>query len=104
MYSGFMAMGRRNQRQRQKGLWLAAANLPHTAAHPFYRRLNELLDEYGFDEFAEQRCEKFYAPRMGRRSLTPGSYFRCLLIGLLSQSGRVKALALQARPSRLAFD
>ncbi len=78
-----MAMGRRNQRQRQKGLWVAAADLPHTAAHPFYRRLNELLDEHGFDEFAEQRCEKFYAPRMGRRSLTPGSYFRCLLIGYL---------------------
>ncbi len=74
-------MGRRNQRQRQKGLWVAAADLPHTAAHPFYHRLNRLLDEHGFDDFAEQRCAKFYAPRMGRPSLTPGSYFRCLLIG-----------------------
>ncbi len=78
-----MAMGRRNQRQRQKGLWIAAADLPRIAAHPFYRRLNELLDEHGFDDFAEQRCEKFYAARMGRPSLTPGSYFRCLLIGYL---------------------
>ena len=78
-----MAMGRRNQRQRQKGLWVAAADLPHTAAHPFYRRLNELLDENGFDEFAEQHCEKFYAAHTGRPSLTPGSYFRCLLIGYL---------------------
>ena len=76
-----MAMGRRNQRRRQKGLWIAAADLPHTPAHPFYRRLNELLDEHGFDEFAEQRCAKFYAPRLGRPSLTPGNYFRCLLIG-----------------------
>ena len=78
-----MAMGRRNQRQRQKGLRVAAADLPQTAAHPFYRSLNELLDEHGFDEFTEQHCEKFYAPRMGRPSLTPGSYFRCLLIGCL---------------------
>ena len=78
-----MAMGRCNQRQRQKGLWVAAADLPQTAAHPFYRRLNELLDEHGFDDFAEQRCEKFYAAHMGRPSLTPGSYFRCLLIGYL---------------------
>ncbi len=76
-----MAMGRGNQRQRQQGLWVAAADLPHTAAHPFYRRLGELLDEHGFDEFAEQRCEKFYAARMGRPSLAPGSRFRCLLIG-----------------------
>ena len=87
MYNCFMAMGRCNQRQRQKGLWVAAADLPHTAAHPFYPRLNELLnellDEHGFDEFAEQRCAKFYAPHMGRPSLTPGSYFRCLLIGYL---------------------
>ena len=77
----FYGKGRRNQRRRQKGLWIAAADLPHTPAHPFYRRLNELLDEHGFDEFAEQRCAKFYAPRMGRPSLTPGSYFRCLLVG-----------------------
>ena len=76
-----MAMGRRNRRQRQKGLWVAAADLPQTAAHPFYHRLNKLLDEHGFDEFAEQRCKKFYAAHMGRPSLTPGSYFRCLLIG-----------------------
>ena len=83
VYNCFMAMGRRNQRQRQKGLWVAAADLPQTAAHPFYRRLNELLDEHGFDDFAEQRCEQFYAAHMGRPSLTPGSYFRCLLIGYL---------------------
>ena len=74
-----MAMGRGNQRQ--QGLWVATADLPHTAAHPFYRRLGELLDEHGFDEFAEQRCEKFYAARMGRPSLAPGSCFHCLLIG-----------------------
>ena len=64
-----MAMGRRNQRRRQKGLWIAAADLPHTPAHPFYRRLNELLDEHGFDEFAEQRCAKFYAPRIASLGL-----------------------------------
>ena len=40
-----------------------------------------LLDEHGFDDFAEQRCEGFYAPRMGTPSLTPG--IRCLLIGYL---------------------
>jgi transposase len=76
-----MAMGRRKRRQRQKQLWVATADLPKTAAHPFYRRLNELLDEHGFDAFAEQCCEKFYAAEMGRPSLSPGVYFRSLLIG-----------------------
>jgi transposase len=76
-----MAMGRRSRQQRQKEFWIAATELPKTAAHPFYRRLNELLDEHGFDPFVEGRCEKFYAPKMGRPSLAPGLYFRSLLIG-----------------------
>ena len=76
-----MAMGRRSRQQRQKEFWVAAADLPKTAAHPFYRRLNELLDEHGFDRFVEGRCEKFYAPKLGRPSLAPGRYFRSLLIG-----------------------
>ena len=56
-YNCFMAVGRRNRRQRRKGLWVAAAELPKTTAHPFYRGLNELLDEHGFDDLAERRCE-----------------------------------------------
>ena len=76
-----MAMGRRSRQQRQKPLWIAATDLPTTAAHPFYHRLNELLDEHGFDRFVEGRCKKFYAPTLGRPSLAPGRYFRCLLIG-----------------------
>ena len=55
--------------------------MPRTAAHPFYRKLNELLDEHGFDHFVEGLCEKFYTPTMGRPSLVPGIYFRSLLIG-----------------------
>ena len=66
-----MAMGRRKQRQRQKDLWVAAGELARSAAHPFYRKLNELLDEHGFDPWVEGLCEKFYAPTMGRPSLSP---------------------------------
>ena len=76
-----MAMGRRGRRQRQKDLWVAAVDMPKTAAHPFYRKLNELLDDHGFDAFVEGLCGKFYAPTMGRPSLAPGIYFRSLLIG-----------------------
>jgi transposase len=50
-------------------------------AHPFYQKLNELLEGEKFDEFVEERCAKSYAPKFGRPSLTPGIYFRCLLIG-----------------------
>ena len=76
-----MAMGRRNDRARTPGLWIAANELPVTGGHPFYQRLNQVLDTHGFDAFVEAECASFYAARLGRPSLTPGTYFRLLLIG-----------------------
>jgi len=76
-----MAMGRRKGRERQRDLWIAASELPKSGGHPFYQRLSELLDEHEFDAFVEGECERFYAPSLGRPSLTPGIYFRSLLIG-----------------------
>ena len=76
-----MAMGRRKDRARTPGLWIATNELPRTGGHPFYQRLNQVLDEHGFDEFVEAQCAPFYAAKVGRPSLTPGTYFRLLLIG-----------------------
>jgi len=75
-----MAIGKR-QTQRQRQLWVSTAEMPSTPAHPFYRTLNEVLDSNGFDAFAEARCRKSYAEKMGRPSLPPAVYFRTLLIG-----------------------
>jgi len=57
------------------------AELAKGPGHPFYQRLNELLDQEKFDEFAEKECARFYAEKNGRPSLTPGTYFRLLMIG-----------------------
>jgi transposase len=76
-----MAMGRRKDRARTPGLWLAANELPPTGGHPFYQRLNHVLDAHAFDTFVEAQCAPFYATGVGRPSLTPGTYFRLLLIG-----------------------
>jgi len=75
-----MAMGRRKDRARTPGLWIAANELPPTGGHPFYQRLNQVLDAHAFDDFVEAQCAPFYAA-IGRPSLTPGTYFRLLLIG-----------------------
>lgn len=75
-----MAMGTRSQRQRQEELWYRR-DLAEAPGHPFYRRLNEVLAQAGFDEFCEARCRKFYHERLGRPSLPPGMYFRVMLIG-----------------------
>ena len=74
-------MGRRNDRARTPGLWVATNELPRTGGHPFYQRLNQVLETHAFDEFAEAQCGPFYADRIGRPGLTPGTYFPLLLIG-----------------------
>jgi len=53
-----------------------ATELASAPGHPFYQRLNELLEAEKFDEFVEGRCGKFYAAKQERPSLTPGIYFR----------------------------
>ena len=75
-----MAMGTRKKRQRQEGLWYGG-ELPTAPGHPFYRRLNEVLDNAQFDPFCEANCASFYHNKLGRPSLPPGQYFRIMMIG-----------------------
>ena len=75
-----MAMGKRAM-QRQETLWVPTADVPQSPGHPFYQKLNELLDGNGFDAFVEGQCRPFYAEVMGRPSIPPAVYFRMLLIG-----------------------
>src|SRR5215831_15721922 len=74
-----MAMGKR--KSEQPPLWVPTTELPVSPGHPFYTKLDAILDEAGFDQFAETECRQFYAPVMGRPSLPPGRYFRLLLVG-----------------------
>src|SRR6266581_3081965 len=76
-----MAMGTRKQREKQEDIWIPHTELPSAPGHPFYQRLNELLEAEKFDEFVEGRCAKFYAAKYGRPWVTPGIYFRSLLLG-----------------------
>jgi transposase len=77
-----MAMGRR-KRERQDSLFVMARGLPKSPGHPFYRKLNELLAEAGFDRWIENRCRQYYATeeKRGQPSIPPGVYFRMLLVG-----------------------
>ena len=88
-----MAMGTRRQREKQADLWIAHTDLASSPGHPFYQKLNELLEAETFDEFVESRCAKFYASRYGRPSLTRGIYFRSLLIGYFEGIGAERGIA-----------
>src|SRR6266567_2941800 len=76
-----MGMGTRQSQEKQEQIWIASVELARSPGHPFYQRLNELLDAEKFDVFVEGLCGKFYASVMGRPGLVPGVYFRALLIG-----------------------
>src|SRR5689334_10779330 len=94
-----MGMGTPGRRQGQEQMWIAHQELAKGPAHPFYQRVNELLEEKKFDEFAEKECAKFYAEKMGRPSLTPGIYFRLLLVGYFEGIDSERGIAWRAADS-----
>ena len=53
-------MGKR--RQKQSSFWVETSQLQARGRHPFYSRLNEILDQAKFDTYAERICRKYYAP------------------------------------------
>lgn len=76
-----MGMGKRPS-ERQSELFIATDSLAQPQGHPFYRKLNELLAECGFDRYVETICAPYYeAAGPGRPSIPPGTYFRMLFIG-----------------------
>jgi hypothetical protein len=56
-------------------MWIATSDLPMTAAHPFYDRLNRILDDAKFDAFVEAQCATFYAETLVVRVWRPGVIF-----------------------------
>src|SRR3954463_4149326 len=94
-----MAMGRRRKRIRQGPLWTPTHALPASASHPFYRKLNQVLDERHFDEVVERMCEGFYAETMGRPGLAPGIYFRLLMVGYFEGIDSERGIAWRASDS-----
>ena len=93
-----MAMGKRQRRATQTSMWVATQDLPRSAAHPFYTRLNQILDEHDFDGYVEGLCQRFYAGE-GRPGLLPGRYFRLLLIGYFEGLDAERAIAWRAADS-----
>jgi len=96
-----MAMGRRKT-GRQDSLFITADNLPRSQGHPFYKALNRLLAEAGFDRWIEQRCLPYYeqVETRGQRSIPPGVYFRMLLVGYFEGIDSQRGIAWRCADSR----
>ena len=53
--------GKRRRHAKPTAMWVATNDLPRSAAHPFYTRLNQILDKDDFDGYVEGLCQRFYA-------------------------------------------
>ena len=92
-----MAVGRR-RRAPQRELFVATSDI-RALDNPFYRALNGLLEEHGFDEFAEEQCRDFYEDGVGRPGVPPGVYFRMLMVGYLEGLGSERGIAWRCADS-----
>jgi transposase len=88
-----MAMGTRQKRERQEDLWVVSSEVVGTPAHAFYDRLNQILDQHHFDRNVERLCRRYYQGRLGRPSITPGVYFRSVLLGYFEGIGSERGIA-----------
>jgi hypothetical protein len=93
-----MALGKR--RPKQQDLWIAAPALPTAPGHPFYQKLNALLDQAGFDPFVEDLCRPYYADGLGRPGIPPGTYFRMLFVGYFEGIDSQRGIAWRCADSR----
>ena len=93
-----MSLGKRRSNERQEPIWIEASRLATPVGHPFYERLNQLLNKRGFDSFAGSACRKFYA-KVGRPGLAPGVYFRALLVGYFEGIDSERGIAWRAADS-----
>ena len=84
-------MGRRPT-VRQEEMFVAMCDI-RGLRDPFYERLNKVLHEADFDGFAEDTCKEFYAGRVGRPGIPPGTYFRMLMVGYMEGVSSERGIA-----------
>ena len=90
-------MGKR--KAKQESLWVSTEEIPRSDGHPFYRKVNEVLEQHQLDRRLEHLCRRFYKPVFGRPSLAPGVYFRMLLIGFFEGIDSERGIAWRVADS-----
>lgn len=90
-------MGKR--KAKQADLWVSTSEIPKGASHPFYSKVNEVLERHQVDRRLEHLCRRFYKPTFGRPSMAPGVYFRLLLIGFFEGIDSERGIAWRVADS-----
>ena len=81
-----MAIGKRGK-GRQQELFVAASEI-RALGNPFYRALNRLLEEEGFDESRRRRAASSMRRSGVGRAYRPGCIFGCCWWGIWKGSAR----------------
>jgi transposase len=92
-----MAMGKR--KAKQESLWVSTEEIARAKGHPFYVKVNEVLEQHKIDQRLEHLCRRFYKPVFGRPSMAPGVYFRLLLIGFFEGIDSERGIAWRVADS-----
>jgi transposase len=92
-----MAMGKRTAKQ--ESLWVSTEEIARPKGHPFYGKVNEVLEQHKVDQRLEHLCRRFYKPVFGRPSMAPGVYFRLLLIGFFEGIDSERGIAWRVADS-----
>ena len=92
-----MSLGRWRAKQ---GVLFVEAEKLSGPGHPFYDRLNRILKDAGFDEWAETLACPFYRHREGREGIAPGVYCRMLFLGWFEGISSERQIAWRCADSR----
>lgn len=96
-----MSQGKRES-ENQREFLTPTDQLARGPGHVFYKRLNRLLLDHGFDPFVEELCQPYYKTG-GRPSIPPGVHFRMLMIGYLEGTDSQRGIAWRCADSLAAI-
>jgi transposase len=77
----------------QEPLFAAQDEIAQAPAHRFYSRLQSILKRYSLQAFSKALCWPFDAEGFGLSGLSPGAYFRFLLLGYFERNPSERQIA-----------
>lgn len=81
-------------------LFIASAQLVQPKTTPFYAKLNETLDSFGFAVQARELCAPAYSDNgRGRPGVDPAVYFKMLMVGFFEDIGSERGIAERCNDS-----
>ena len=88
------------QAQPEPELFIASAQLVRPATSPFYVKLNQTLDSFGFAEKARNHCAPAYSNSgRGRPGVDPVVYFKMLMVGFFEDIASERGIAERCNDS-----